>query len=215
MNRTNVLLAVPIISENSSRLRHRYHPPNIGLACIASYLIERGIHVKIFDGYITPSYDALKNIIESFRPGIVGISAFTCEIKSASRAAGFIKSLGEEIITVIGGHHATVIPADTLEEFAGFDLAVAGEGENTFYEIIKASQEGEDFTKSSGVACRDNGEIIVAEASPVSADLNDMPRPAWDLFDLDKYRLYRLISQLIQFVLLLIVSPTQSFLNQV
>ena len=58
---------------------------------------------------------------------IVGIPAYTEEIHDAAYTAKITKEVNPEIITVVCGPHASAIPAETLQEFSDFDIAVVGE----------------------------------------------------------------------------------------
>jgi hypothetical protein len=56
-------------------------------------------------------------IIE-IKPDIVGLTAFTNEIKPCAYIAGKIKGVLPKAITIIGGAHFTALPAVTLKEIA-------------------------------------------------------------------------------------------------
>jgi hypothetical protein len=96
-----------------------------GLACLAGYLRQ-------FDGFAVDVLDAklerlgvaeIVDHVAALRPDVVGLTAFTNEIKPAARVAGAIRARWPSIVTVIGGVHATALPTRTLEEFPEFDLA--------------------------------------------------------------------------------------------
>jgi radical SAM superfamily enzyme YgiQ (UPF0313 family) len=184
-----VLLAIPIPTEEGGglRLRHDYYPPHPGLAAIAGYLCDRDIEVRIFDGWLDPSADDFRAVIRDFRPGIVGITAFTRDIVDAGAMAGIVKALEPGITTVIGGFHATALPVQTLREFPAFDVAVAGEGEKALLEIALSDGDGVAIRRVAGTASRVDGQVVAAPPRMETLDLNEAPVPRWDLFDLPRY----------------------------
>src|SRR5437588_661607 len=76
--------------------------------------------------------------VRQFAPDVVGLTAFTNEIKPAAWVARAVKALSPTITTVVGGVHPSVLPERTLEEFPAFDCVVVGEGEVSFAELVVA-----------------------------------------------------------------------------
>ena len=120
-----------------------YDTPNFvrtGLAYLAGYLRQYpGFDIRIIDAKFEriDFKKTLKRIIE-FKPQILGLCAFTNEIKPAAYLAKLVKEKLPETKIVIGGVHVTALPDKTLEEFPSFDIGVIGEGEVTFYELCSA-----------------------------------------------------------------------------
>jgi len=159
--------------------------PRIGIASIAAYLLEHGVDVRIVDPELKKlSIEDIKKEISKFNPAIVGLPAYTEEIHNAAIIAEAVKEFSPDTITVVGGPHPSAIPIETLEEFESFDIAVVGEGEITLNEIAS----GKDLKNIQGIAYRINGEIKRnVDREPIS-NLDEMPFPAWQLYDLNEYR---------------------------
>lgn len=158
--------------------------PRIGVASIAAYLLERDIDVKIIDPKAERlDIEKVKDIIKRLNPEIVGIHAFTEEIHDAAYTAKIIKETNSAV-TVIGGPHASAIPVETLREFNYFDIAVFGEGELTFYDIV-SKKNIEDV---SGIAFRQNGNVKINACRSLIPNLDLLPFPAWQLYDLNNYK---------------------------
>ena len=113
--------------------------PAFALVCLAAVAEQEETKVHIIDAAAEglTIEEVFKEVME-IRPDIVGISSMTDGVVSSGKLAMMIKNALPETITVIGGCHVTAIPEDTLSEFPGFDLAVIGEGEATFREIIRS-----------------------------------------------------------------------------
>lgn len=162
--------------------------PRLGIAYIAAFLRERGVAVGILDckaEEIDREQAAAR--ISNFQPDIIGVTAFTEEITEAAELCQAVKKMNRDIITVIGGAHASAIPEQTLAEFKDIDIAVCGEGEEIFWEIAQA-RDNFDWTKVNGIAFRKDGEIIRNQPQELIKDVDSLPYPTWDLFPLHRYR---------------------------
>ena len=68
----------------------------------------------------------LVDVIQSFDPQIVGITSYSVHVNPVKDLFDQIKTLKPDILTVVGGHHATIVPEDFLSP--SIDLIVMGEG---------------------------------------------------------------------------------------
>jgi len=104
-----------------------HEPLNLGF--IASFLLKNNIEVKIIDELAGQD---VKEEIEKFQPNVIGITATTPLILDAYRIADMCKEMN--ILTVIGGVHASVLPKEALQHA---DIVVKGEGEIAMLDIVK------------------------------------------------------------------------------
>ena len=159
--------------------------PHIGLGYLAGVLRSQDIPVAVLDGKLERIgvAEVLARLRE-FAPGLVGLSAMTHEIEIAADLAEQIKRALPGTPVVVGGGHATALPAQTLREFPVFDAAIFGEGERTLVEVVRAREAGVPPAKIAGLAWRREGEVVQEPARPwLSAqELEQLPFPAWDLF---------------------------------
>ena len=88
--------------------------------------------VRILDMRLDPDLDAA---LQNYQPDVVGITAYTVHVNTVKRLFQHIKALNPEIVTVVGGHHATIMPEDFHTPF--IDVIVAGEGVFPFREVIR------------------------------------------------------------------------------
>lgn len=151
----------------------------LGLAYIASYLINKGYkNMEVIDQNIYPDKPIPK-------ADVYGITSTTPLIEAAYVLAAKLKKSGAYI--VLGGSHPTCLPDEALNK-KGVDFVVRGEGEITFYELIKAITEKRPFEDIKGLSYKKNGEIVHNEMRPYIKDLDELPFPAYELFgDLHKY----------------------------
>jgi radical SAM superfamily enzyme YgiQ (UPF0313 family) len=161
-----------------------YRMPLLGLGYLAAYLREAGYECRIADA----KFERLKLAdlvarIREFRPRLLGITAMTHEVVRAAQIAAAAKNLVPGLCTVIGGPHVTALPAETLEEFPAFDVAVFGEGEDTLCELARALRDGGSLGGIAGLAFRGEGGAVAKNLPrPWRMDIDSLPFPAWDLY---------------------------------
>jgi radical SAM superfamily enzyme YgiQ (UPF0313 family) len=157
------------------------------MAILAAVLRENGHSVRVLDAKNEHStMEQIQKCLLEFKPTIIALTAFSEDIYSAARVAKTAKYVLPGVRVLIGGPHSSAIPKETLEEFPAFDAVVIGEGENTLLEI--ANQGGFIDKSIPGLAFRTDSRVILSPPRPIDADLNRLPFPAWDLFNLDLYR---------------------------
>jgi anaerobic magnesium-protoporphyrin IX monomethyl ester cyclase len=170
--------------------RHPIFPP-LGLAYLAAVLEQHNFEVKITDcpaNHFT--HAELKNDLVSFKPDIVGIASMTTTIPSVLESARIAKQVLPNCKVVLGGPHATFMDKQILAEEKAVDVVVRGEGEYTMLELAQTAAEPESLPKIAGIAYRNNGDIAQTPNRPPIADLDVLPRPAYHLLSMDKYRIY-------------------------
>jgi anaerobic magnesium-protoporphyrin IX monomethyl ester cyclase len=164
--------------------QHADFPP-MGLAYIASYLKQHGITVRVLDA-ASFSWKQLQKAFKIHAPRIVGIPCWTVEREQSFRAAKLVKTVLPESKLIMGGHHATSFPAHMFR-LAGTDAVVIGEGEITSLELVKAMLADEDLGNVRGIAYIKEGEVVFTEPRPLIEDLDSLPFPCHDDFNLDEY----------------------------
>ncbi len=156
-----------------------WHP--LGISSIAAYLRKYNIEVKIIDNNLYDwNREKLSQLISEYQPKIIGISALSVQYADAISLGKLVKSINKKIKLVYGGVHFTFIPEDGLR-FG--DVCIIGEGEQTFLEICNS----EDYHKINGIAFKENGTTIFTESRQFIENLDDVPFPAYDLLEMEKY----------------------------
>ncbi|MGQ0552722.1 MAG: B12-binding domain-containing radical SAM protein [Planctomycetota bacterium] len=154
---------------------------------------------------------------------VVGISAmFTYQWRVVSELIHAIKRARPEVLVVGGGEHFTGLPDESLT-YSPVDIIALGEGEETFVELLRRYGEwlaaqpaspnpgphvGEWAADLAGVSYRRAALAPAVPATPGGTgaeivhnprrdrvrDIDRIPRPAWDLFDVKGYDRRRLIN---------------------
>ena len=187
--RTGILLVQP---PQGDFVRRRIFNPGVEiplhLGYMAAVLERNAIPSMILDLRLHERpFDKLGWTVRQFRPGVVGLSAYTSEIGNAGRAAALVKEIDPEVLVVLGGHHASAVPEDTLARYGEIDCLVRGEGELTLVELMGRWKEGRGFDDVAGLVTRtDTGARLHAQR-PLIADLDDLPMPARHRMELARY----------------------------
>lgn len=176
--------------------------PPIGLAYIAASLKEAGHEVCVVDGpgsaprnffqFNNVRIRGLTNerIVEKIPRDVqvIGLGCmFTSHWVYVRELLKEIRQAFPGVFLVMGGEHVTGFPEFSLEG-APLDAVVLGEGEETIVELLDRVENGETLETADGVAFRaGDGTIRVNPRRRRIKDIDSIPRPAWDLFDIQKY----------------------------
>jgi radical SAM superfamily enzyme YgiQ (UPF0313 family) len=117
-----------------------------------------------------------RQVIERFRPRVVGISLRTPTLAAGLALARLVKAVDPGIVVVAGGPHATVMGPAVLDH-PELDLAVLGEGEATLPELLRALGRGKDPAEVAGLAVRRNGRGRATAPRAPLAELDSLPFP--------------------------------------
>ncbi|MDD2753506.1 MAG: radical SAM protein [Candidatus Portnoybacteria bacterium] len=184
-----ILLIVPPYTNFEGMKESGGHMLSLGLAYIAAYLRSKSDdQIEILDTEVEGlNYDQIKDRIKKYSPDICGFNCPTPTMAHVGRLTALIKQVLPACQVILGGIHPTVMPNESLQE-TGADFAVIGEGEITFYELIEAlKQKQTDLSKTPGLAWRIGQKIILNAPREFINDLDALPFPARDLFDLPLY----------------------------
>ncbi|MGQ4872951.1 MAG: B12-binding domain-containing radical SAM protein [Promethearchaeia archaeon] len=165
-------------------------PPQ-NLLCLAAYLEENGIDVKVIDSCINKwGWKSTKKAIEKINPTIVGTGEPITWADEGMRIIQIAKTINKDILTVVGGPHYFTIPDLYLYDGSPLDLIVYGEGEKTLLEIAQKHEKPnfkENLKEIRGIIFRKNGNIITTKPRPLIENLDELPFPAYHLVPMMRY----------------------------
>lgn len=184
-----LLLTTPVknsinieVSENVSK--NTGNLPPLGLLYIASYIsvqYKNDIEIKILNCN-NKDYPELTSFLQSYKPDIIGISAFTHSLKDVILTAKTIKEKLPQSLICIGGPHANNFPKQ-LAELNICDIVIGQNGEQIFSEIIKTVLNKGNFYEIKGIYLKGS---YTGERTGNPVKLDDLPFPALDLYDFKK-----------------------------
>jgi radical SAM superfamily enzyme YgiQ (UPF0313 family) len=178
--------------------------PPIGPAYLAASLRHAGHDPRIVDGLganpfqVTPLFDdkvmaiglRSEEIVERIegKPDLIGISCmFSQDWPEVRRLIRLVRHRFPSVPIVAGGEHITATPEFTLRSTPEVDVCVIGEGEETIVDLANALATGGSFDGIPGLMVRDHARVRSTGPRARIRTLDDIPWPAWDLVDLDKY----------------------------
>lgn len=165
--------------------------PPLGLAYLAAYLKQSGFRPYILDFNVQPVTDAgFRDLLASRQWLMAGISFMTNQFADAVRLASVVKSVLPEVPLVAGGPHPSSIPEMTLKEISAFDFIVRGEGEESLKEVAEILLRGGDTGGVKGLCVRKDGDVFRTPDREFIKDLDQLPLPAWEFFDMRKYNVF-------------------------
>ena len=158
--------------------------PHIGLGYIAETLAENNIEYDVIDMNLGYKFKHLQKKIETFKPDLLGMSVLTLEYLKFYKLLSMVKLRNSNIKTVVGGPHVTIFKDKVMRDCPAIDYAVTHEGEETLIELCKGDIPEESI---KGLISRNNGNIYYPGDREFISDLDKLPFPRYEKFELKKY----------------------------
>jgi len=169
--KTKVAVAVP-------------HMPSLSLAVLAPLLLESGHEVEILD--LGMSANPIKDLVRAlklFSPDYVGVTFSTPLFYQMKEIVNKVKSYDKKIVTIGGGPHVSALPKQTLQD-SRLDIGVVGEGEFSLLDVVS----GKPLKSINGLCFKKDKKIFLNPVREPIKNLDDSPFPAWNLFEIKKYK---------------------------
>lgn len=150
--------------------------PHTGLAILSAVLKQRGHIVKVADYHFSSQIPKIEDILNNFKPNLVGISLFSCTASIVNELIEWIKN--KNIPSVCGGPHTSSYYEELSNE-SQFDYIVVGEAEEIISDLVRTA------------IINEIPQVI--HASP--PDVNKLPFPDYTSFyNYEKIGLYPFIT---------------------
>jgi len=179
-----------VIYDNESHIS--YFPMGVGY--LAAYIKQQGFNdITIYNQDVYHYSEAhLTQFIKDHKFDVVGIGVIGgyYQYKKLLALSKAIKAAPNPPFFVIGGHGPSPEPAYYLLKTRA-DVAVIGEGEIVFTNLLRALVSGTSLSEIKGIAYREDNEVIVNPREELVEDIDKLPMPAWDLFPMEYYSLMR------------------------
>lgn len=186
-----VLLIVPpgTLEEQVGRLSAAAGElPMLGLAYIAASLRDQGHDVRVLDFEIMHGeLEDVEKEIRAYQPDVVGMTAYITSMRRCAAVCEITKACDPSITTILGGPQVTIFPEEAFIS-PDVDLIVLSEGEIIIRNVMNALGNEEKLCKVPGIWFRGNDGVIIQNEKEILVDNLDLfPRPALDLFQMEKY----------------------------
>src|SRR3989344_8222658 len=185
-----------VISPDSNKGRYIFKNTNIdsflplGIAQLSAVLKEGGHETKAVDLRITRK---LTQAVMEFQPDIISVSSYFSSIARLQKLCRFLKSRFDTPI-VLGGIHPSLYPITIFDDNAStdyilddsIDFVITGEGEVVFPQLLENLQK-KKFRNIPGLYYRKKNKWIKNKGRPLVEDLDKLPFPDFDIFELKYY----------------------------
>ena len=175
------VLLVPVAYYNSS-----YRPgdvPDLALGYLAEYLQANGVEYDTRAMNLGYALEDLAKKIEMFQPDLIGIAMKSYRYKDSYALIRQIKDRFPTIPIVVGAAHISTEKEKVLQECEAIDYGIVKEGEETVLELCK----GKPLAEIKGLIYREEEKIIFTGERPFRRDIQSLPWPKYEKFELKKY----------------------------
>ena len=157
----------------------------LGLISLAAY-IRGDFDVQIVDLRFS-SADKLCDLIKEKKPLAVGFSMLTGScILQIIKISQKIRAIDSNVKIIVGGIHPTFFPEQTLAHHS-IDFVVINEGEKTLKLLLETLEHNLFFDNIENLGWKEKGRARINKISEDFLDMNELPRPAWDLIPVERY----------------------------
>jgi radical SAM superfamily enzyme YgiQ (UPF0313 family) len=181
-----LMVQAPFGTGNDKRPPHIFDPHfPWGLGYISGVLKRENYDIELFDIYVHQwNKHEVQKRIDKLSYDYVLITAMATQYGYIKWLVNEFKKRNKESVIVLGGPLSTfsykVVLRNTL-----VDICVIGPGEETIIEIL--SNEA-NLKAVSGIAFKSNDDVYVTETRKSKRVMDDLPRPAYELFNMDVYK---------------------------
>ena len=162
---------------------------NIGLAYLISAVENSGHDPKLIDLVFAPK-NYIKYAIDEIRkqqPDVVGFSVFTSNYLENLQLAKKIKKEFPDLPIIFGGIHPSILPEETISN-PQVDAICIGEGEESLPQFLDMLENGKYKSHINGIWNKTkNGKVIKNPLRPFIQNLNSLPFPNWDYWNIKEY----------------------------
>jgi len=169
--------------------------PPLWPALLAGYLRQKGFSVDVLDAEaeeLTPEQTAVR--IKEMNPLIAAVcvsgtnpSASTMSMAGVSSIFSCLVEYAPHVKKLIMGLHPSALPQRTLLE-ENVDFVCQGEGFFTIALLIAILKEGGKEFIVPGLYYLQDDNICAGPTPVVYENIDELPRPAWDLLPMERYR---------------------------
>jgi len=133
--------------------------------------------VRILDMRLDGNLDAA---LRKFWPEMAAVTALTPEVYTAQNILKQVKAFSPEIFTVVGGHHASLLPEDFF--MPQVDAIAIGEAELMFEDLAQAVADRRGLGEVPNIIWQDrNGQFVRNRLTETKVDMDAVPIPRRDL----------------------------------
>jgi anaerobic magnesium-protoporphyrin IX monomethyl ester cyclase len=161
--------------------------PPVGLGYVASAIKRAGFSFDILDLDIHPQpMEVTEEFLKTHRYDVVIMGCIVTGYRHVKGLSAVIKNAFPDTKIIVGNTVASSIPEILLTNTPA-DIAVIGEGDETIVDLLSCLEKCGKLEDVKGIWYRENGEIKNTPPRPAIENIDEIPTPDWDLFDVEAY----------------------------
>lgn len=157
---------------------------HVGLGYLSAYLKQHNHEVQTIEVKEENIFHCETYLDQFSKCDLVGFTTTCITMKSVAQIAFEIKKRYGSLHISCGGHMATFSGYDILQMYPQFDSVIRGEGEITFSELAEALESKRDLSGIKGISYRKDGRVVQNEDRALISNLDSLPFPDRDQFEL-------------------------------
>ncbi|MCL2747436.1 MAG: B12-binding domain-containing radical SAM protein [Oscillospiraceae bacterium] len=189
MGKVNFLFIYPDFLEATRHIKTIPGNYNEGIASISAVLRRGGHNTCLYHQTYMPDKEGFIERVKSYSPDIIGFTVRTSALDFVAEMAGWLDEALPGVFVMAGGYHPSLAP-DEVIGLRGIDAVCLGEGEYVTLDFVDSfAQSGQPDTKSDSfwIKC-DDGTICKNPVRPFVEDLDTLPFPDLDLFNIRRLK---------------------------
>jgi len=108
---------------------------------------------------------------------MIGFSCYIWNIEPTLKLCSILKKVDPGLYIVLGGPEVSYDPEEILKDNSFIDCIVAGEGEETFYQLVERKTQGLSPEGVAGVVFRKDHQVVRNQERPLISKLDQIPFP--------------------------------------
>jgi len=165
---------------------------SLGIGYLASFVLSRNndVDVRVLDTGVSTQKELNEFLRQRY--DAVGVTVTSRTYNEGIEIANKLRQSQANVPIIFGGPHVSIMMQEIMKDSV-IDLAVYGEGELTFSDIIsllrtrKAISNVEVLSKIEGLIFRSSNGVVVSSPRALISDLDALPFPAFHLFPINRY----------------------------
>lgn len=184
-------MRIGLVYPNKGKKEKAFH---VGLGSIAAFarMHHNDLDFTILDTRICSPKEEEEFLNTCF--DLVGITAMAGIFSQVLEISEEIKRKHPSTTICVGGPYVSTLGIEIMD-FRSIDLAIYGEGEESFNQIIHHLKTTRDLREINGLIFRNEEGLPVKNLpTPSIRNIDELPMPAYDLFDMDAYPIHRIVT---------------------
>jgi radical SAM superfamily enzyme YgiQ (UPF0313 family) len=156
----------------------------LALEYLAAACARDGHEPRLLDLRLHP--DELDATLASFAPDVIGVTGFSMHVPGALAICRRASQLLPGCTTVVGGHHATLMPEDFFDP--SIDFVIVGEGTGPLRKLLRELSGGPSEPIAGLI--RNRGDRFASDGPPESFLIDALPIPDREITGPDRARYF-------------------------